>query len=108
MNTEVLVAVYSLGVFDLRYESAPVSRFKATRGAIRGKHGGDPIEGTAEQVHPADLDEASRYTSVATGWGVPSQPSAAIHRGPSWPQSMPGLGARFGTADADLPSALKQ
>lgn len=71
MANQELVTVYSFRVLDSGYESAPVSRFKATREMILNEHGGDPLEATAEQVAADELDAAGRYRRVASGWGDP-------------------------------------
>lgn len=63
------VTVYNFRVLDRGFESAPVSAFKATRQAILERFGGDPIEGTGEQVSLEDLDAQGRFQRRATGWG---------------------------------------
>lgn len=70
MGSDQWVTVYSFRVLDSGYESAPVSRFKATLEAIRNVHGGDPIESTAQQVATTELDAEGRYCRIATGWGA--------------------------------------
>lgn len=46
-----------------------VAAFKATREAIVSSFGGEPIDGTREEVARVELDDLGRYRRVATGWG---------------------------------------
>jgi hypothetical protein len=64
------VTVYSFRVFDGGPETAHVATFKATREAIERVLGGEVVEGTGQDVDPAELDSRGRYRRIATGWGA--------------------------------------
>lgn len=50
-------------------EDFEVATFKATPEEIKAL-GGEPIPGTAQQVHPSELDPEGHYRRIATGWGA--------------------------------------
>lgn len=47
-----------------------VSDFKTTHEIITTQLGGEPIEGTQQEVPVDELDEFGHYRRVATGWGA--------------------------------------
>jgi len=63
------VKVYSFRVFDVDANEHCVVGHKATRDAIVSRFGGEVLEGTGQEVSPAELDQHGRYRRVATGWG---------------------------------------
>lgn len=63
------VVVYNFRVYEVEREAFQVSSFKVPRDLIAARYGGDVLEGTAEEVESAALDERGRYRRIATGWG---------------------------------------
>jgi hypothetical protein len=63
------VKVYSFRVFDINANGLRVAKHKATRDAIVSRFGGEVLEGTAQDVPSAELDEQGRFRRIATGWG---------------------------------------
>jgi hypothetical protein len=63
------VKVYSFRVRDQHVESPRVETYKATRKAIL-EAGGEPLEGTEQEVPAAALDPEGHYKRVNTGWGT--------------------------------------
>jgi hypothetical protein len=62
------VKVYSFRVRDQHVESPRVENYKATRKAIIAA-GGEPLEGTEQEVPASALDPEGHYRRVNTGWG---------------------------------------
>ncbi len=62
------VKVYSFRVRDQHVESPRVETYKATRKAILAA-GGEPLEGTEQDVPASALDPDGHYKRVNTGWG---------------------------------------
>jgi hypothetical protein len=69
MEQRETVKVYSFQVFDIHASGFRIAKHKATREAIGSRFGGEVLEGTAQEVSPAELDEQGRFRRVATGWG---------------------------------------
>ena len=69
MEHRETVKVYSYQVFDASANGVRIAGHKATRDAIVLRFGGEVLEGTAQDVPPADLDEHGRFRRIATGWG---------------------------------------
>ena len=69
MEHTATVKVYSFQVFDIHSSGFRVAKHKATREAIASRFGGEVLEGTAQEVSPAELDEHGRFRRIATGWG---------------------------------------
>lgn len=61
--------VYAFVSLERGIELTSVAPFKATRDAVESRFGGLVLEGTAEQVDPASLDDLGRYVRRPTGWG---------------------------------------
>jgi hypothetical protein len=66
---EHTVTVYSFRLLDGPIESLRVESYKATRRAILAL-GGEPLEGTEQEVPPSALDANGHYRRVNTGWGA--------------------------------------
>jgi hypothetical protein len=69
MEQRQTVKVYSFRVFDVHANGLRVAKHKATREAIVSQLGGEVLEGTGQDVSPAELDEEGRFRRIATGWG---------------------------------------
>ena len=69
MDQHDTVSVYSFRVFEVQSGTMTVATFKATREAIVSSFGGEPIDGTREEVARVELDNLGRYRRIATGWG---------------------------------------
>jgi hypothetical protein len=69
MQVQEPITVMSFHTHEGHHEIPLVAPFKATREQIVERYRGHPLEGTAEKVDPAALDEQGRYRRVATGWG---------------------------------------
>jgi len=63
------VAVYNFRDLAHGFESADLSRFKATRQAIVDIFQGDLVDATEQWVCADELDELGRYRRLPTGWG---------------------------------------
>ena len=70
MKQPSTVNVYSFRVFDPLSGDMSVSGFKTTHEIITTQLGGEPIEGTQQEVSVDELDEFGHYRRVATGWGA--------------------------------------
>ena len=68
MQQAETVEVFSFRVFDIKAGNMHQSKYKAPRDVV-ANFGGEVLEGTAEHVARADLDEHGRYRRVAIGWG---------------------------------------
>jgi hypothetical protein len=68
MQNESTVRVHSFRIYDSHVESPRVAAFKASLAVIEALEG-EPIEGTAEDVPVAELDEQGHYRRLPTGWG---------------------------------------
>ena len=64
------VEVFSFCVFDFEAREMRLTRYKASRDVIVTAFGGEVVEGTGQDVSPAELDEHGRWRLVATGWGA--------------------------------------
>jgi len=69
MEHRETVKIYSFQVFDIHCNGLRIGKHKATREAITSRFGGEVLEGTAQDVSPAELDEQGRFRRIATGWG---------------------------------------
>jgi len=69
MEHHETVKVYSFRVFDVEANEHRTAGHKATREAIVTRLGGEVLEGTAQEVSPAELDAHGRFRRIATGWG---------------------------------------
>lgn len=70
MEDDRTVTVYHFRVYEGAGELPRVIGFKTTRDRIEADYLGEVIEGTAETIDVADLDEDGCYHRVATGWGT--------------------------------------
>lgn len=64
------VTVYAFRLLESDPEDFRLAAFKATREAVVEQHGGEVLEGTAEEVALDQLDSQGRYRRIATGWGA--------------------------------------
>lgn len=68
MDQTKTVRVFSFKLYDTQTRQFRLMGYKAARDAIT-RLGGQVLEGTAEDVSRAALDERGRYRRIATGWG---------------------------------------
>ncbi|MBC7939170.1 MAG: hypothetical protein H7Z19_05300 [Chitinophagaceae bacterium] len=68
MSSQQMITVYSFRAYGGHAEMPLIGEFKAALETIKAL-GGEPVEGTAEQVARSELDERGRYRRIATGWG---------------------------------------
>lgn len=70
MEEQRTVTVYHFRVFEGAGELPRIVGFKTTRDRIEDHYLGEVVEGTAETVDVAALDEDGCYHRIATGWGA--------------------------------------
>lgn len=64
------VTVYAFHIADAHPEESRIAPYKATRAVIERQYRAQVIEGTAEQVDPAELDADGHFRRLPTGWGA--------------------------------------
>ena len=67
MDRPPTVEVFNFRAFDFRAGEARLSKYKASRDVVADLRG-EVLEGTSEDVSPADLDKRGRFRRIPIGW----------------------------------------